>query len=71
MNNELIINELLEIEAWAEGLREKSRKTRMMLQGVSTPCVPRGNEKNVAAVLTKRKHFIKNRKARVAVTARA
>lgn len=65
MNQELIINELLTIEAWADGLREKCRKTRKLIEGgVSTPPKHQAlSEKQLANLVAKKnKHILKRQK---------
>jgi hypothetical protein len=64
MTNEMIINRLLQIEAWAEGLREECHKTRKLMEGgVSTPTNNQPlSHKQIAHLLArKNKHLLKNR----------
>jgi hypothetical protein len=64
--SENILNELVEIEAWAEGLREKCHQTRMLLQqeaGVSTSSKgqPALSKAELARVSARRKARLKKR----------
>lgn len=63
MAPQAIINRLLHIEAWADGLREECRKTRKLIQGgVSTPTANQDSAKQVAELVTKRRHQLLTKK---------
>lgn len=65
MTNAAIINELLEIEAWAKGLMERCHNTRKKLERIDAPAPRKGKpkgatEEQIARVLARRnKHILK------------
>lgn len=56
-----IINELLEIEAWAEGLRKKCYETRKKMEGVSTSSPDKGMDHVAAAIARRKLHLLKKK----------
>ena len=72
MSESVIINRLLNIEAWAEGLRDECRKTRELIEGgVSTPSNHQKpvDEKLIASILCrKNKRLLKNHQNKTAAS---
>jgi hypothetical protein len=54
-DNQIIINHLLSVEAWANGLLKESRRARLLLEkgSVSTPAANSNMDEQVAAAVSK------------------
>ena len=62
LTDKKIIQELEEIEAEAERLREKATRLRALLTDVSTPVVRKGHKESSAAVAKRNSMFFKPKK---------
>jgi len=66
MNPQTLINELMEIEAWAAGLQEKCYKTRKSLERLNAPAPRKGkrnglSQEEIAKLLARRNKTILKR----------